>query len=73
MIPSTISKTAGMRHAGPSPGIVAIVYGLLFVAGLLLIGPLGGRPGFPNPNDSLDVVLAFFQARVSSVRLFGAL
>ena len=73
MIPSTDSKAARARHAGPSPGIVVTVYALLFLAGVLLVSPLGGKPGFPDPGDSLNVMLAFFQARVSSVRLFGAL
>lgn len=69
----TSTDPARARHAGPSPGIVATVYALLFLAGLLFVSPIGGKPGFPNPGDPLNVLLAFFQARVSAVRLFGAL
>jgi hypothetical protein len=73
MIPFTIPKAAATRHAGPSPGIVAAVYGLVFLAGLLPISPLGGKPGFTNPGASVDAMLVFLKARVPSVRLFGAL
>jgi hypothetical protein len=45
----------------------------VFLAGLLLISPFAGKPGFPNPGEPLNVMLAFFQSRGPSVRLFGAL
>ena len=73
MILTTDPKTTEPRHAGPSPGLVATAYALLFLAGLSLISPFGGKPGFPNPGDPLNVMLVFFQSRGPSVRLFGAL
>ena len=73
MIVSTDPSTARVRHAGPSPGFVAIAYSLVFLAGLSLISPFGGKPGFPNPGDPLSALLAFFQSRGPSVRLSGAL
>jgi hypothetical protein len=60
-------------HAGPNPAIVATVYSLLFLAGLLPVAPLGGKPGFPNPTASLNAMEAFFQARAYSVLVLGAL
>lgn len=72
MIVST-DPTTRARHAGPSPGIVAITYALISLAGLALISPFDGTPGFPNQGDPLNAVLAFFQSRAPSVRLFGAL
>jgi hypothetical protein len=73
LIISTDPNTTVARHAGPPPGFVAIAYALVFLAGLSLISPFGGKPGFPKPDDPLNVVVAFFQSRGPSVRLFGAL
>jgi hypothetical protein len=72
VIVSSDPKTRA-RHAGPSPGFVAIAYALVFLAGLALISPFDGKPGFPKPGDPLNAVLAFFQSKGPSVGLFGAL
>jgi hypothetical protein len=61
------------RHAGPPPGIVAAAYTLLFLAGLYPVSPLGGKPAFPAPGQSLNEIVAFFQARPSAVLLCTAL
>jgi hypothetical protein len=70
---STDNETAGARRAGPAPGLVAAAYAFVFLAGLLLISPFGGKSGFPGPGEPLNVMLAFFQKRAPSVRVFGAL
>lgn len=73
MTVSTDTKTPGTRHAGPAPGLVAAAYAFVFLAGLLLIRPFSGKTGFPGPGEPVNVMLAFFQTRAPSVRLFGAL
>ena len=73
MAVSTDPKTPAARHAGPAPGLVAVACAFVFGAGLLLVSPLGGKGSFPGPGEPLNVMLAFFQTRTPSVRLFGAL
>jgi len=58
--------TAKMRHYGPHPGILAIVFTLLFNAGLYPVTMYGGKPYFPGPWESADVIQTFFQARPAS-------
>jgi hypothetical protein len=65
--------TAHLRHAGPPLGIVATVFVLLFLAGLYPVTVFGGNPVFPGPSESLNVIVAFFQARPSAVLLCAAL
>lgn len=62
-----------LRHAGPPLGIVATIFVLLFTAGLYPVTAFGGKPVFPGPGESLDVIVAFFQARPSAVLLCAAL
>ena len=61
------------RHRGPPLGFVAVVFVLLFIAGLYPVTVYGGKPFFPGPGDPLDVIVAFFQARSSAVLLCAAL
>jgi hypothetical protein len=70
---SSQDTTTRVRHAGPPLGIVATIFVLLFMAGLYPVTAFGGKPVFPGPGDSLDVILAFFQARASAVLLCAAL
>jgi hypothetical protein len=70
---STQDTTTRVRHAGPSPGIVATIFVLLFMAGLYPVTAFGGKPVFPGPGESLDVILTFFQARAPAVLLCAAL
>lgn len=65
------------KHASPPLGIVAIVYTLLFVAGLYPVTVFGGLPHFPGPWEAAPTITAFFQARPTAVLLcaffhFGA-
>jgi hypothetical protein len=70
---STQDTTTRVRHAGPSPGIVATIFVLLFMAGLYPVTAFGGKPVFPGPGESLDVILTFFQSRATAVLLCAAL
>lgn len=68
---------ARVRHAGPPLELVALVYTLLFLAGLYSVTIFGGRPHFPGPWESPETIAAFFRARPDAVRLcaflqFGA-
>jgi hypothetical protein len=67
------SPTAPSRHAGPPLGMLAIVYTLLFIAGLCPVLGFGGKTTFPAPADHLDTILAFFQNRAADVLLCAAL
>lgn len=64
-------------HQAPHPGILAVVFTTLFLAGLYPVTIFGGRPYFPGPWEPASVIVAFFQARPSAVLLcaffhFGA-
>jgi hypothetical protein len=61
------------RHAGPPLGIVATIFALLFNAGLYPVTAFAGHPYFPGPGESINTILAFFQARPSAVLLCAAL
>jgi hypothetical protein len=64
---------AVIRHAGPPLGVVATIFVLLFVGGLLPVTSFGGIPFFPGPGEPLNVISAFFIARPSAVLLCAAL
>jgi len=59
----TSPNTAGARHHSPPLGILAIVFTVLFCAGLYPVTYFGGRPSFPLPSASADTIVAFFAAR----------
>jgi hypothetical protein len=65
-------------HRGPSPGILAIVYTLLFNAGLffvvsfrapehLVVSPTAIRPYFPGPWESAETIVTYFQTHPQAV------
>lgn len=57
------------RHPSPPLGIVAIVYMVLFCAGLYPVTMFGGMPYFPGPWEPIQTITAFFQARPNAVLL----
>jgi len=64
-------------HRGPHPGIVAIVYTLLFNAGLYQVVTFTGGPHFPGPWESSETIAAYFQGHATAVLIcaflqFGA-
>lgn len=66
-----------IRHQGPPLGFVALVYTVLFCAGLWPVTVFGGKPYFPGPWESTSTIVAFFLTRPSAVLLcaffqFGA-
>jgi len=65
------------RHQGPPLWLPAVMYVLLFLAGLYPVTIFGGRPFYPGPEQPLDVMVEFFRLRSSGVLLcaflqFGA-
>lgn len=50
-----------IHHQGPPPGFVAIVYTVLFLAGLTPVTIFGGKPSFPGPWEPVATLMAFFQ------------
>jgi hypothetical protein len=61
--------TNGLRgkHAGPNPGVVAIVYTFLFVASLSSVVSFSGGPHFPGPWESSGTIAAYFQGHSTAV------
>ena len=68
------------RHRGPPPGILAIIYTLLFNAGLffvvsfrppehLAVSATAVRPYFPGPWESAETIASYFQTHPHSVLL----
>jgi hypothetical protein len=73
MTPSHDVQTPPQRHPGPPPGFVALIYTLLFLAGLYAVTALAGRPAFPQPGEPLNKIVAFFQLRPSAVLFCAAM
>jgi hypothetical protein len=56
----------GARHASPPLGILAIIYTLLFNAGLYFVISFTGGPHFPGPWESGETIAAYFQGHASA-------
>ena len=69
MSSNTQAVPVGRRHQSPPLGILAIVFMVLFCAGILPVTVFGGKPNFPGPWESAQTIAAFFQARPSAVLL----
>lgn len=77
----TLSPT--LRHAGPHLGILAIVYTVLFNAGLCAVSAFGApfgvkAPYWPGPWEPASVIVTYFQTHHAAVLIctflqFGAL
>jgi hypothetical protein len=63
----TTINSPNSKHAGPNPGIVAIVYTLLFNAGLYFVISFTGGPHFPGPWESSETIAAYFQGHSTAV------
>jgi hypothetical protein len=46
-----------VRHAGPNLGMVALMFTILFSAGLYPVTVFAGKPYFPAPTASLDTIV----------------
>jgi hypothetical protein len=63
----TPSSNATRHHASPHLGLVAVIFTVLFLAGLFPVTIFGGTPYFPGPWESPDVIVNFFRARPGAV------
>lgn len=61
------------RHPAPNPGIVAIVFAVLFLAGLFLVTNLADTTHFPSPLQPAAEIEAYFATRMTRVGLCAAL
>ena len=57
------------RHSGPNPGVVAIVFTVLFLASLVPVTLVVSEMHFPSPLQSPEEIVAYFQAEAVKVRL----
>lgn len=77
MASSKTVNPVGPRHQSPPLGILAVVYTVLFCAGLYPVTYFGGKPAFPLPWASVPLIQAFFEQRHAAALLcaflhFGA-
>jgi hypothetical protein len=74
----TTTTATSNKHAGPNPGIVAIIYTLLFNAGLYFVvsfrppehleaSATAVRPYFPGPWESAETIVNYFQTHPHEV------
>ena len=73
----TTLPTPLLHHRGPHLGALAIVYTVLFIAGLYQVISFTGGAHFPEPWSSGDVMAAYFQQNPTRVLIcaflqFGA-
>jgi hypothetical protein len=62
------------QHKGPHPGLLALVFTIIFNAGLYFVVSFSGnRPHFPNPGDSADTVSSYFRGQPHDVLLCASL
>ena len=74
---SHASTASGRHHAGPHPGLVAIVFMILFLAGLVPVTLLVSDTHFPAPFQPPDEIVGYFREHSTRVALcaffqFGA-
>ena len=71
-------NSPGGKHRGPNPGLVALIYAVLFNAGLsfvvsfrppehLAASPTAVRPYFPGPWESAQTIVTYFQTHPHQV------
>lgn len=66
---STSLQPPSIKFRGPSLGIVALVFVLLFLAALFPVTAFGGLPYFPGPGATVAEMMDFFSRRQSGVLL----
>ena len=61
------AATANLKHHGPPLWLLAILYTVLFNAGLFPVTMYGGMPYWPGPWETPAVIAAFFQTQTTRV------
>ena len=67
------TKFTGRRYPGPALGPLAIVFTVIFIAGLLPVTTVGGTPYFPGPWASAQEIDTFFRLRPGAASLCASL
>jgi hypothetical protein len=62
--PNTVST---LGHRGPHLGTLAIVYTVLFNAGLYPVTAMAGKPYWPGPWEPAEVIVPYFQTHAGPV------
>jgi hypothetical protein len=57
------------RHSGPNPGIVAVLFTVLFVASLIPVTLLVSETHFPAPVQPPEEIVEYFRVESAKVRL----
>lgn len=57
----------GYKHRGPHLGMLAIIYTVLFNAGLYFVVSFTGGPHFPGPWDTPETIVSYFQKYPNAV------
>jgi hypothetical protein len=73
----TTIPTSTLHHRGPHPGALAIVYMVLFIAGLSQVISFTGAPHYPAPWEPAETMASYFQLHPTPVLIcnflqFGA-
>jgi|SRR6185503_4105930 len=57
-----METTNQIKHRGPHPGMLALIFAVLFITGLsFVITFSAGQPHFPNPADPAQTIVSYFQ------------
>lgn len=59
--------TSSPSHAGPNLGMLAILYFVLFNAGLYPVTAMAGKPYWPGPWEPGSVIVPYFQTHTTQV------
>jgi hypothetical protein len=65
-IPHTVANM-NVKHPGPPLWLLAILYTVLFIAGLFPVTMYGGLPYWPGPWETPAVITQFFQTQTTRV------
>lgn len=62
---------AGAAERSPSPGVLALVYFVLFAGGLIYNQVRTSGVSFPTPYDTVEKAQAYYQAYHNTVRIYS--
>jgi hypothetical protein len=69
-----VPRTSAAGHRGPHLGLLAIVFTVLFNAGLyFVISFSAAAPHFPGPWESAETIAAYFQGHPRDVLMCAVL
>ncbi|MER5861848.1 hypothetical protein [Kitasatospora sp. NPDC002040] len=70
---SNDTPTHREAQGGPPPGILAVVFTALFLAGLIVSTLLADGHPFPSPFGDQDAIVAYFREHTDAIRISGLL